>query len=494
MSETTQAPPLDIAEQALATGQGSPFDTPGLETGLRAEHQTEDPRQQLIEEVLEPYHIHYAEGVEGEAVNPEASQRNFDTLLVLTRLIRDRHTTRKIAPENGKGPWGWAEEPDYDWYFEKYAADGVNRQEFDSPVKVVRLWLEKFGPHNDIAHAEADVRLARQWLIHENNVKLSNHSTEPEISREFGVIAELDIELSEIIGHEQAPGGPEPQHGSETRRQYIEEALVYLDKYGRQRERKGDHEAVAIAKMKATALRIELRREHILGTNQLTHTYSGRQYDELEEAVETEVDQLTRFFEGELDFVRAAANHLKNSAHLPEKERQKLADSYASTVGSLFEVYSYLRVMDTIIVDGGLAVQKFRPGTLREESSTSHKVDEHPNSRRLKQPDGTVVELPAHGFNYNFDFVLETLTDKVQRGRGIYQTVYFQNKINPEHAPADKAELASAKLYGNKKFIFAKPDELIDDFQPGADRIATLDTIVDKMYAWSQTEHEPARV
>ena len=426
------------------------------------EQHSEDPRQALVDDVLSPYHIHYADGVEGAQINPEASERNFDTLLVLTKLIREKRTTQKV--DNRKAHSLWLEDADIDWYFTKYEHQGVTKGQFDQPKKVVSLWLHKLGPHNDMADATEDLLAARQWLIQENEAKTAaiKDPSEKLRSKEYGVIADIDMELGEVVDNiDQLT--------------LLGEAAAYLDHYVTQQEAAGNTHTAAIARMKLTSVRIETQRLKILGTNQLTTGYSEEQYAQLEDSVEAELSSLTTYFGGATKQTHERFN-TDTYVNLAEDEAQKKDKKYIETIGALFEVYSYLQIMGDIVTHEDLAVQRFRPGTIREESSTAHKIDDHPTTRQLKQPDGSVITLPDHGFNYNFDFVLTALDTKHRPGNGgIFHTVYFQNKINPDLAPSDKAREASQKFIAGKQFYFLEPNSLIDHFRLGSSPRETLD-------------------
>ena len=433
-----------------------------------------NPRQQLIDSSLSAYHIHHSEGIEGDVINHEAAERNFDTLLVLTDMIRSRYTTFQLRGDEQTART-WGPTPKYDWFFDKYAQTGIDKGQFDRPSKIVNLWLEKLGPHNDMADAEEDLVSARNWLIGvDADQRQANQNTKEVTDKEFGLIADVDLELSELVD-------------DDSREDYLREAAAYQEHYLAQQEAKGKLYTATLARMRLGATRVELAHMRALGTSQLTLNYTSEQYTDFKTAVEAELEGLNDHFDDALDETRTrfmeASEQPANEKQLQEKKRE-----FTRTVAALFETYTYLRTMDTIISHDGLAFEKFRPGNAHEEHATAHKIDELPTSRQLKLPDGTIEELAPHGFNYNFDFVYTTLNTDSRPGEGIYHTVYFQNKINPDLAPADEAKAASARFFAGKQFYYVEPNDNIDNFRLGATPEETMTRLVDSMQRWSAGE------
>lgn len=426
----------------------------------------DDPRDLLVDQVLSPYHIHYAEGIEGHSINPEAAELNFDTLLVLTGMIRDEHVTQK---ESKKGPW--QAEPSYDWYFDKYQDQGVTKVDFDQPSKIVKMWLRKLGPHNDLSDthdtetdadlgldAADDILSARNWLLKEASAP---NAKKPD----YGLIAELNLELAEI------------GHNDNTAHQYLAEAAQYLDKHVQEKTASGEIDKAALARMKLTAVHIELARQQHLGTALLVRNPDEAQYARFEEDVETNLGKLRSYFHDTL--VEVETKFKIDETDSPEEVANKTRYlAYAS--GRLFEVYNYLTVMDSLVETSSLAISKYRPGFYREESGTAHKVDNHTNNRQLNR-NGETVELPEHGFNYNFDFVFNTLIQNPQPGEGFYRSAYYQLKIDPRSANDKAAKAASEKFFPGKKFFFVQPSNLDERIVFEGDDRKFLDNLMDLM-------------
>lgn len=455
----------NIPQQSVLPAQDMPqvFDAPEI----IASDETE--RQLLINDVLEPYHIHYADGVEGATINPEASERNFDTLLVLTKLIREQRTTNKV--DNRKAHSPWFPDPDIDWYFDKYQDQGVGKIAFDQPRKVVSMWLEKLGPHNDMTEATDDLLAARSWLIREHqNITERDGKEASDLlgSAYFGTIADIDMELGEVVDEINQP-------------LYLAEAAAYLDQYIDQQTDAGNIATAAIARMKLATVRIEMRRIKHLDTNQLTTAVDPDDYLRFEEDVEVELENLNKYFHDATTKVTDVYSEV-SFADLDDSDTTRHENKFAQSMGALFEVYSYLHVMEDLVANETLATQRFRPGTIREESGTAHKIDDHPNSRVKQLSDGTKVDLAPHGFNFNFDFALTTLKSEIRPGEtGHYETVYFQNKMNPDQAPAAKAEAESRKFLAGKHFYFIEPSSIVENFQIGETRRETLSKMLEIM-------------
>lgn len=462
MPETT-APPQPIDS---TTFRGPAHMDDAQNHLMNTEVNTQDPRQELIEEVLMPYHIHYAEGIEGASINPEASERNFDTLLVLTKLIREQRVTRRL--ENGNTT-EWEQDPAIDWYFEKYAAHGLTHSDLNKPAKVVRLWLEKLGPHNDMADATDDLLQARKWLIKDNDTRNRSSKLEPIETKEFGLIAEIDTEIGELVDPED-------------RYEFFAEAASYFQHHIEQQDGQKHFGPAVVSRMKLSAIRIEMQREKILGTNQPTQNYSEEQLAKFEGVVEQELDVLREQFK---DYLHLMDGMFANLGPAAAKD-----NAYKKLRGSLFEVYAYLRIMDGVVSNGTLASEKFRPGTLREESGTAHKIDEHPNSRRLKNADGSEIELDEHGFNYNFDFLHTVLIKKPNQSGALYNTLYVQTKIDTDYAPEAKAKDASAKFWAGKEFLFVVPTDFLSESEQGETADERIHNIIVNMHKWVETQEE----
>ena len=424
-----------------------------------------DSRQALIDEVLAPYHIHFAEGVEGDMINPEASERNFDILLVTTKLIRDKRASASL-PGRQKI---YAQDPTMDWFFDKYAASGVARDAFDQPTKVVDSWLKHLGPHNDMGDADEDLLTAREWLfeIISQNSEANTHERRA-TNRESALLIELDLELAEL-----ASDGDKLT--------YRKEAAALLEAQISQEEAKGNIAAATIAKMKLTSVNIEIAREEILSTSQLTRNYDQAQYDELEEVADEQAEALSAYFHKQLKTVSATIDATEPTE---DKELIEKQDSrFIQDVGPLFEVYTYLSAMEGCIKEGTLATERVRPGTRREESGLAHKIDDLPSSKRtIANEAGETVPLPDHGFNYNFDLVVTYLEPHLKEHKGMYRTEYYQNKINYELAPAEEARAASSKFFANKKFFYVQPITFLDGFTLGATKRESLKNMLGAMH------------
>lgn len=458
MSETSGPSPDQnfVAQQTFAPERRA--EPLPVQPSLFPEHtQTENARQTLVDEVLSPYHIHFAEGVEGDAINPEASERNFDTLLLLTKLIRDKST---LNPRRRQEDSDLPEDPIVTWFFDTYGTTGIERGSLDKPNKIVELWLKKLGPHNDMADAHEDLLAARDWLLAVNSEKSgANNGFDPQTSKEFGLIAELDIELAEIADdHDKLP--------------YLQEAATYLNAYIAQKEASGESAKATVARMKLAAVHIDIKREELVGTTMPTRRYDEATYGQFEQSVEDELDSLQAYYEEHAEEVEAAF------AALPEPHTEKTIGNLKRELGPLFEVFTYLEVMHSFVQNGSLLTQKIRPGTMREESSTAHKTDDLPKQESRND----------HGFNYNFDLVVTTLNDGSDPyQRGLYTSYYYQNKIDPEYASVDAATIASAKFFANKKFFYIQPKNLDNDST--AD-ISSVDGLLKMLKAMTKKESQ----
>ncbi len=428
----------------------------------------EEARNRLIDGTIAPYHTHYLGGGEGQAANPEGSEFTFDSLIVLTAMIRNKQKPAKDI--NSDSPLAYLPDPELDWYFDKYEGHGVTKQDFDSPYKIVQTWLAKLGPHNNLSGAVPDLESAREWLVQENDKKAGSSSDPSKeiVNKELDLIAELDLELGDLAD------GPRQLL-------YLRESAAYLDRYVGQMESTGMLINAIKGRMKLSAVRLEMQRIRTFGSNRLTNIYSEAQYSALENAAQAELTDLKTYLTDCLEETKLSFGP-ETFSELTGKEAHSHSRRYIHVSATLFELFTFAKALDGIIGSSRLTVDRIRPGTYREESSTAHKIDGHPKNRKLKQADGSALKLDSHNFNYNFDFLLTTVDTKHSNGGSLAEEkVYLQNKLRPAHAPEDEATIASSRLGSSKQFLFLTPKTLIKDFVADESNGKYLDYLITKM-------------
>ncbi len=402
-------------QEMLATGQTLPqlVDTSSIQTDMQPE------KIALIERVEQPYHAHFLPGIEGHSLNPEGAEHNLDATLVLTDMIRGKMTASKGRDRIHH---------DIDWFFDKYPATDVRAEGLRKPSAVVRTWLRKLGPHNDLEGAEGDLQSARMWVIETEQEK--NNSNIRAGSREFALVADLDLELAGL-----------PDTDEEQRESYLREASAYLEKAKLQHIDQGKLGAACVDQTVLSYARTELLRQKVFGTSLLMASAEPAKYREFEAGFVKENGILQTDLLDSLDVLSEQLDDFDVDT-LDELDKE-----YVKNFGLLFEAVTYSMLLTETLREKSLLKFKVRPGTIREETGTTH-ISTTPNSEHL-----------GRTFNFNYDLAFDAVNE--EDGGGLYTTVYVQNKLNPEQAQHKDAAKMSTKFFGGKKFMFLTPQDTI---------------------------------
>ncbi len=378
---------------------------------------SEAARLRDVEEYTAAYHVHYMEGVEGHQLNPEGAEHNLDQLVVLTKAIRERILVDKrfkAFPE------------EIGWFREKYPNSDLSPEKMMKPASVVRSWLMKLGPHNDMADAEGALMMARDWVIEESQGA----------EADAGLIADIDLELADLLD-------------GEARTAYLDEAVQYLEKQSIAQIGSDDLGKAALTQAKITAIKLELKRHEVTGTRFLAGTVDVEAYRELENEALAGLEVLD-------DYIDSGLENLADRFNSFATDEDAEGDSDGiKNLGVIFEAATYSSILSEMISSGKLALGRINIGTQRQESGLAHKIFK-PGERR-KQPDG---------FNFNYD--LEYSEMNPDDANGILSTVYVQNKLvlSPRYSQ-EKADSASEAFFAGKRFLYFSAKDLdVDAIDP----------------------------
>jgi hypothetical protein len=382
----------------------------------------EAKRLEAIDQFTAPYHIHFVDGAEGYELNPEGSQYNFDASIMLTELMHKKQ----------EGEFGHIEDIS-EWFFAKYPHGDINAKQLRKPASVVRTWLSKLGPHNDMVEAEDDLAFARRWMLETHSGRRQTDSENNYGSKEFRLVADIDLELAEIVD-------------DDLRELYLEEALTFLEYSKSDHLEKGDFGYATLDQAMIASVKIELARREATGTGQLTNRCEPGKYDELEDITNHEhgllEESIVRNIENILETIEKTDT---GSGELDKISRDNIA--------VMFEAVTYYSLLEEIIDKKALTAAKVRLGTLRQESGSTHNISTENDTDSTE---------PRKGFNFNYDVEYTQLNDRDHvRGEGLYRTIYLQNKLNPKDTKPDEARDYSQRFLAGKEFRFVTPPNLM---------------------------------
>ena len=425
--------------------------------------------ESVFEEMVRPYHIHFAKGAEGYELNPGGAEYNFDAVLMLTQRIHEFH---------GTGRQRLRDSSSLNWFFERYPNTDIQQTELGRPLATISKWLSKLGPHNDMAEAQDDLEMARDVLTQDDR-----EDADPDYeSRRYSVVAELDIELAQIYESD-----PQRVYMTED---YLQDAQAHLEhnlqaneanleNYGRQ----------ALDRVLLSSVRIDLERLRLFGTTLPIDHAPENMKAELTEFTQAQADELKT----ELENLLSLAEEDYARATEVEPDEEALRYHWRRTA-YLFEGLTYLKLLGESIFDDTAHSTRIQPGTFRQEQGAVHNVITSDNKPK------------RHTFNYNFDLQVTTANDLGERPRvstlyaphedeiitgdedpeakGLYTTTYVQMKLHDSLTPAlEFKELAEKNLFPGKHFIFLVPDDYLiaENLGQPTDDVPEIIRIVDEM-------------
>jgi hypothetical protein len=379
-------------------------------------------RLEAIDEYAKPYHIHFVEGAEGHALNPEAAEYNFDAQIMLTQLMHEKCARTGTA------------ETVSDWFYSKYPDSDIDRKQLKKPSSVVRTWLKKLGPHNDMSEAEGDLLFARSWMLSTEAGRRQSDRDVDYSSKEFRLVADIDLELANIID-------------DELREQFLEEAAEFLKYSADEHLNRGNFGYASLDLATLTSVKIELARHRIFGTGQLINSKNNELYEELETTVNSEIATLESVILQNIDKTLQNIVEVNGQGDTIDKiNRDNLA--------VMLEAATYYMFLTDMVEKKALSAAKIRFGTIREEQGETNTVinsEIDNNTGKTKN------------FNFNFDLAYTQLTSKkFGEGVGLYETTYIQNKTNPKDADQEKAMEYSDRFIAGKRFIYVTPQILMN--------------------------------
>ena len=382
----------------------------------------ESKRLEAINEYAKPYHIHFVEGAEGHALNPVAAEYNFDAQIMLTQLMYEKCAKTGTA------------ETVSDWFYSKYPESDIDRKQLKKPSSVVRTWLKKLGPHNDMTEAEEDLLFARRWMLSTEAGRRQSDSSVDYSSKEFRLVADIDLELANIID-------------DDLREQFLEEAADFLKYSADEHTNRGNFGYAALDYATLTSVNIELARHRLFGTGQLVNSENSDLYEELETVVNSEIATLEAVIVQNIDKTLQKITEVNGQSDEIDKiNRDNLA--------VMLEAATYFMFLTDMVEKKALSAAKIRFGTIREEQGETNTVINPKNDRSSGQ---------TKNFNFNFDLAYTQLTNrKFGDGTGLYETTYIQNKTNPRDADQEKAMEYSDRFIAGKRFIYVTPQILMN--------------------------------